>query len=86
MAQALRHSTKPYHLKLFFSNRNTHAQVTADPAASVLSMWVALLPMPEWPSHPCGSISRQHEHAAGHADADADAALVSRHFNQSVML
>ena len=27
MAQALKHSAKPYHLKLFFSNRNTHAQV-----------------------------------------------------------
>ena len=27
MAATLQHSVKPYHLKLFFSNLNTHAQV-----------------------------------------------------------
>lgn len=31
MAATLRHSTKPYHLKLFFSNLNTHAQVCPKP-------------------------------------------------------
>lgn len=31
MAATLRNSTKPYHLKLFFSNLNTHAQVRREP-------------------------------------------------------